>query len=340
MSEASAARSLAPAPRRGVDHAVAVDIGGTHARFALAELRPGGRPALGPTRKYRTADHPGLASAWAAFARDCGHALPAAASIAIAGPVDGELIRFTNNPWIIRPATIGDELGLDCGPLLLNDFAAMAAGVGVMDEDEFEHLGGLDGAWPETGVTTVVGPGTGLGVAQLLRTGQRNIVIATEGGHLDFAALDSFEEALLRRLRALHARVSTERISSGPALAAIRETLAAIAGQAIVPMDDAALWQLAIDGTDALAAQALDRLVMALGSIAGDLALAHGANAVVVTGGLANRIRDRLAGPLFNDRFRAKGRFARRMAELPIRLANHPEPGLLGAAAAYQEQRC
>ena len=323
-----------------MNRAVAVDIGGTHARFALAELRAGERPALGQMRKYRTADHPGLASAWAAFARDCGSTLPAAASIAIAGPVEGELIRFTNNPWIIRPAAIGDELGLDHDPLLLNDFAAMAAGVGVMDDSEFDHIAGPDGVWPNAGVTTVIGPGTGLGVAQLLRNDGRNIVIATEGGHLDFAALDGFEEALLRRLRAQHGRVSTERIGSGPALAAIRETIAAIAGAAIVPMDDAALWQVAIDGSDMLAAQALDRLVMALGSIAGDLALAHGANAVAVTGGLANRIRDRLAGPLFHDRFRAKGRFTRRMADIPIRLAKHPEPGLLGAAAAYQEQRC
>jgi glucokinase len=230
-----------------MNHAVAVDIGGTHARFALAELRPGQRPALGQMRKYRTADHTGLASAWAAFAQDCGGVLPAAACIAIAGPVEGELIRFTNNPWIIRPATIGDELGLDDGPLLLNDFAAMAAGVGVMDESEFDHLGGPEN-WPDRGVTTVIGPGTGLGVAQSLRSGGRNLVIATEGGHLDFAALDSFEESLLRRLRAQHGRVSTERIGSGPALAAIRETLAAAAGQAIVPMDDAALWQVAIDG--------------------------------------------------------------------------------------------
>jgi glucokinase len=321
-------------------HAVAVDIGGTHARFALAELRPGQRPMLGQIRKYRTADHAGLASAWAVFSRDCGGALPAAACIAIAGPVDDELIRFTNNPWIIRPDTIGDELGLDGGPLLLNDFAAMAAGVGVMEDSEFDHLGGPEAAWPDSGVTTVLGPGTGLGVAQLLRVGGRNMVIATEGGHLDFAALDGFEETLLRRLRAQHGRVSTERIGSGPALAAIRETLAAAAGQAIVPLDDAALWQVAIDGSDTLAAQALDRFVMALGSIAGDLALAHGANAVAITGGLANRIRDRLAGPLFHDRFRAKGRFARRMADIPVRLARHPEPGLLGAAAAYQEQRC
>ncbi|WP_235536380.1 glucokinase, partial [Sphingomonas sp. Root50] len=87
-----------------------------------------------------------------------------------------------------------------------------------------------------------------------------------------------------------------------------------IEGRAIVPQGDPALWQAATDGSDQLAAQALDRFTMAFGAVAGDLALAHGANAVVLTGGLANRIEDRLRSPLFHDRFRAKGRFEARMA--------------------------
>lgn len=317
---------------------VAVDLGGTHARFAIAELHPDRRPALGEPRKYRTAEYAGLAAAWAAFARDEGGQLPAIASIAIAGPVEGELIRFTNNSWTIRPTVLADELGVDGGLLLLNDFAAMAAAVGVLRSDELAHIGGPAGPLPSEGVTTVIGPGTGLGVAQLIRRHGRRIVIPTEGGHLDFAALDPFEESLLAKLRVDHGRVSTERVVSGPALASIREAVARLAGAAIVPRDDAALWAGSIDGSDHYGRQALDRFVMSFGSVAGDLALAHGSNAVVVTGGLSNRIRDRLAGPLFNDRFRAKGRFARRMADIPIRLAVHPDPGLLGAAAAYQEE--
>ena len=63
---------------------VAADIGGTHARFALAELRPGERPRIGDVRKYRTREHDGLASAWAAFARDKGGVLPGAAALAVA----------------------------------------------------------------------------------------------------------------------------------------------------------------------------------------------------------------------------------------------------------------
>lgn len=317
---------------------VAVDLGGTNARFAIAELHAGRRPTLGKPRKYRTADHAGLAEAWAAFARDEGGTLPQAASIALAGPVEGDLIRFTNNSWTIHPATLAHELGI--GRLrLFNDFAAMAAAVGVLQDGELLHVGGPEGPLPTDGVTTVIGPGTGLGVAQLLRHEGRNIVLATEGGHIDFAALDSFEETLLARLRERHRRVSVERIVSGPALADIRSTLAQLGSLPIVPMDDAALWAAATGGSDPIAGQALDRLVMAFGAVAGDLALAHGANAVVITGGLANRIEARLASPLFNDRFRAKGRFERRMASFPIRLARYPEAGLLGAAAAFLEDQ-
>ena len=313
---------------------VAVDLGGTHARFALAEVEPGGRPTMGEARKYKTADHPDLPAAWAAFAKDCGCDLPSAASIAIAGPVEGELIRFTNSSWTIRPSTLAADLGIDTVHLL-NDFAAMAAAVSVLKDDELVYVGGPAGDLPDEGVTSIVGPGTGLGVAQLLRRNGKAIVLATEGGHLDFAPLDPVEEKLLQRLRDRYRRVSTERIVSGPGLANIYEALAASAGVAIVPVEDPVLWQAAIDGTNRLAASALDRFVMILGSVSGDLALAHGSNAVVLTGGLSNRIIDRIAGPLFNERFRAKGRFEGRMGHFPIRLAVHPDPGLLGAATAF-----
>ena len=315
---------------------VTVDLGGTNARFAIAELHDGRRPTLSEPRKYRTADHGGLADAWAAFARDEGGTLPKAASIAIAGPVEGDLIRFTNNSWVIRPATLAADLGVD-RLRLINDFAAMAAAVAVLRPEELAYIGGPEGPLPAEGVTTVIGPGTGLGVAQLLRRQGRAIVLPTEGGHVDFAALDGFEERLLARLRERHRRVSVERIVSGPALADIRATIALIGNEAIVPMDDATVWQAATGGSDRLSVQALDRFVMAFGAVAGDLALAHGANAVVITGGLAGRIEDRLNSPLFNDRFRAKGRFETRMGHFPIRLARHPEAGLLGAAAAFQE---
>ncbi|MBA2636535.1 MAG: glucokinase [Sphingomonas sp.] len=73
-------------------------------------------------------------------------------------------------------------------------------------------------------------------------------------------------------------------------------------------------------------------------AVAGDLALAQGANAVIIGGGLGLRLADLLPRSGFCQRFLAKGRFERRMAEIPVRLITHPQHGLLGAAAAFARE--
>jgi glucokinase len=40
----------------------------------------------------------------------------------------------------------------------------------------------------------------------------------------------------------------------------------------------------------------------------------------------------------FGARFVAKGRFESMLAQIPVKLITHPEPGLYGAAAAYAAQ--
>ena len=315
---------------------VAGDIGGTHARFARAELQPGSRPRLGPPRTYHTADFPDLPSAWRRFVAEEGIA-PIAASLAVAAPIDGDLLRFTNSPWTIEASKLAQALGVG-EVLLLNDFGAIAHAVAWLAADEFCHLAGPQ-TIPYEGVTTIIGPGTGLGVAILLRRNGHYEVIETEGGHFDFAPLDTIEEQVLRHLRERFLRVSVERLVSGPGLRNLYETLGAIERQPVQPRDDAGLWQAAIEGTDPLARSALDRFVLSFGSAAGDLALAHGAKQVVIVGGLSGRIGEWLQRPSFHARFCAKGRYAARMAQFPIRLALHDQPGLLGAAAAYQSRQ-
>ena len=181
----------------------------------------------------------------------------------------------------------------------------------------------------------IVGPGTGLGVAHILRREGRNHVIESEGGHVDFAPLDTLEDAILARLRKRHRRVSLERIVSGPGLAVIHEALATIEGRAIQRIDDKSLWTLALDGSDSLAAAALDRFCMSLGSVAGDIALAQGATAVVIAGGVGLRLADHLPRSGFAQRFAAKGRFEAMMAAIPVKLITYSQPGLYGAAAAF-----
>jgi glucokinase len=155
---------------------------------------------------------------------------------------------------------------------------------------------------------------------------------------MDYAPLDGIEDAILKRLRRTFTRVSTERIVAGPGIVAIYETLASLEGRAIRERTDKEIWTDALDGDDSLALAALDRFCLALGAVAGDLALAHGAKGVVIAGGLGLRIKDKLLRSGFDQRFVAKGRFQQLMAAIPVKLITHPQPGLFGAAAAFAQE--
>jgi glucokinase len=318
-----------------VTQLVAVDIGGTHARFALAEVADGKVVALGPETTLKTAEHASFESAWEAFGRAQAQPLPRAAAIAVAGPVQGEVIRFTNNPWTIRPAMVDARLALE-RHVLVNDFAAVAHAVAQAGPEHFAHLCGPDVPLPG-GTISVVGPGTGLGVAHVWRGAEGYRVQASEGGHIDYAPTDAIEDAILARLRQRHRRVSVERVVAGPGLAEIYATLARLDDRAVRELEDTTLWALALGGEDPLAAAALERFCLALGGVAGDLALAQGAAATVIAGGLGLRLKDVLPRSGFAERYRAKGRFEALMAALPVKLITHPQPGLFGAAAAFAQ---
>ena len=310
---------------------VAADIGGTHARFALAEVGGGGRPRIGDMRKYRTRDHEGLAEAWARFGKDSGGTLPRAASLAVAAPIEGETLTFMNSDWRIGRTGLKDELGVD-KLLLLNDFGAVAHTVSVTPGDEFLAVTG-PGDLPAQGITSVIGPGTGLGVSLLDR--RRGVaVIETEAAHIGFCPLDPEEEELSDFLTARYGRASVERVVSGPGLIDIYHFLGG--GDAPDANQAGVLWDSAISGADPLAERALSILVRCLGAAVGDIALAHGAMGVALTGGLANRIRHQLTSPAFEARFTATGRYRERMQRTPVRLLTFEEPGLLGAAMAFQ----
>ncbi|HEY0269654.1 MAG TPA: glucokinase [Sphingomonas sp.] len=318
---------------------VAVDIGGTNARFSIATIGDDdGKVTLGDVVTLHTGAYASLRTAWAAFAERAGRPLPRAAAISFAGPVDGDVLKLTNSPWVLRPAMLDGELGLD-RHLIVNDFGAVAHAVGHVGEEDLRHLCGPEVPLGETGTISIVGPGTGLGVAQIHRRDGRTLVIETEGGHIEFAPLDGIEDQILLRLRAQFRRVSIERLVSGPGLANIHTALAAIEGRAVAAEDDIALWTKALAGEDVLAAAALERFCLTLGSVAGDLALAHGAWAgTVIAGGVGMRIADHLPRSGFASRYTAKGRFEARMATIPVKLITHPQPGLLGAAVAFVER--
>lgn len=313
------------------------DVGGTHARFAMASVKESRVVALDEPVTLKTAEHASFQTAWEEFGRRAGIALPKDLAIAFAGPVGGDTLKLTNNPWVIRPALIKERLGVD-HYTIVNDFGAVAYAVATLGDDSFRHICGPERALPDEGVISVVGPGTGLGVAALLKTRDHYEVIETEGGHVDFAPLDSLEDKIVIQLRRHFRRISVERIASGQGLWNVYEALGAIEGRDLTFHDEKALWAAALEGADSLANAALDRVCLTLGAVAGDMALAQGASAVVIAGGVGLRLADYLPRSGFRDRFIAKGRFERRMDEMPVKLITHPQPGLFGAAAAFARE--
>jgi glucokinase len=316
---------------------VAADVGGTHARFALAEVDGGRVVALGEPVKLKTAEHGSFQLAWEEFGRRTGGDLPSELAVAFAGPVGSDVLKLTNNPWVIRPSLMKERLGVDRFTIV-NDFGAVAHAVATLPDENFRHICGPERPLPRQGVISIVGPGTGLGVAALLRNAHGYEVIETEGGHVDFAPLDRLEDQILTELRRNFRRVSVERIASGRGLWNLYEALGAIEGRPLGLHDEKELWTAALEGRDSLANAALDRLCLTLGSVAGDLALAQGSFSVVIAGGVGLRLADYLTRSGFRDRFIAKGRFERRMDDMPVKLITYPEPGLFGAAAAFARE--
>ncbi len=316
--------------------AVSVDIGGTHARFAIARIRDNQVESLGDIQKLLTSAHESLEDAWAAYGRSLARDLPLYAAIAIAGPVDSPVISVTNNHWRIDKAGLATHLGLE-HTYFLNDFGAVGYATAQGEQAGLRHVIGPQVPLPANGVVSIVGPGTGLGVAILLN-GRHPQVIETEGGHVGFASTDPLQDAVLAWLHTRHKRVSVERIVSGPGLLAIACGLAAVEGQPVPTIDDRECWSAALAGSDALAVRALDIFCHCFGSVCGDFVLAHGASALVLAGGITERLGDRLRSSSFASGFTAKGRFQQRMAGIPVSRITHAEPGLLGAAAALAAQ--
>lgn len=310
---------------------VAADIGGTHARFAIAEVDSGRVVSVAEPITVATADHPNFESAWTALERTAGR-LPRAAAVAIAGPVIDGRVKMTNGPWELDVAAAQETVGLEA-ITVLNDFGAVAHAVAQIAPEQLLHVAGPDEPLPQDGVVTVIGPGTGLGVAHLHLYPGGYHVHATEGGHIGFAPQDEFEDRLLASLRARHGRVVTERVHSGSGIVAMYE---ALGGDAL--QDDRSVWEKGISREDETAALAVDRFCASLGTIAGDYALAHGASAVVLAGGVGLKLRELLPKSEFGKRFRAKPRYESMMARIPVKLIVHPQPGLYGAAAAFARE--
>ena len=315
--------------------ALLADIGGTHARFALADARAPAPLREDSVRQYEVA---GFASLDAAAAHYLAHIGEAPGSVhdgvfAVAGRVEGDAARITNHPWSISRSLSQSELGLD-SLRLVNDFAAQAMAVELLGARDLAAIG-PHGPAPAASERTcaVIGPGTGLGVSALIVREGRGHVLETEGGHVSFAATDALEAVVLERLAARFGRVSNERLVSGAGLVNIHDALAELDGAEPATLSPRDVSEAAARGEDRCV-RALDLFFAVFGAISGDLVLTLGAwDGVYLTGGLVPKLLGPLQASRFRARFEAKGRFSAAMARVPTLAVLHPQAGLLGAAA-------
>jgi glucokinase len=315
------------------------DIGGTNARFARAWQSKEGGIALGDPVILATREYSGFADAWRTFLLQQQQFEPHGAALALAGPANLDRFKLTNANWEFDTATLLDDMAVP-RLTLLNDFEAIAHAIAsnVLAED-LMHIAGPPDPLPRDDTVTVIGPGTGLGIAYYSRHRGKPLIHATEGAHIDFAPVDRIDDAILAALRKRHDRVSLERVISGDGIAAIYSAIAQLEGGSAEETPGARqIWQLAMTGDEPVARAALAQFVKTLGRAAGDYALAQGASAVVLAGGIGQRLAKHYAAPAFHEAFCNKGRYRAMMEAMPIKLMVHPQPGLIGAAAAYFAQ--
>ncbi|HZH44576.1 MAG TPA: glucokinase [Lysobacter sp.] len=319
------------------DTVLLADIGGTNARFALAEPAAPMPLAMDSVREFPVAEFPSLADA-ARHYLDTTGASARRAVFAVAGRVDGDEARITNHPWVISRRRTGEALKLDQLELV-NDFAAQAMAIPLLTPADVVPIGPV-GWQPDAGeldrTYAILGPGTGLGVGGLLIRGGRHHPLQTEGGHVSFAPGTPVEIEILQRLSNEFGRVSNERLICGQGLVNIHRALSAIAGTDPGPMQPRDITARAKDG-DPRCEHAIDVFCAVFGAIAGDLVLTLGAwDGVFLTGGLVPKLMPWLAHSAFRFRFEHKGRFSPAMARVPTLAVMHAQPGLLGAAAIAQ----
>ena len=307
---------------------IIADIGGTNMRIAQVDEQG----AIVNIAIYTCAEHAGLAEILSNYIAQ--YQLTDKkinACLAIACPVDNDLIVMTNLPWQFSQQALKADLQLQ-QLVLINDFTAIAHAIPQLKADQKVQIG--VGQPIANKPISICGPGTGLGVANIVASDNGWLSLSGEGGHVDFAPVDQQEIDILTFLMKKYARVSYEQLLSGLGLEQIYQALSFIkTGEALkLPAKEITL--KAINNDCQLCAETLAQFCRVLGSFAGNLALTLGSyGGVYIAGGIVPRFIEYFQTSEFRSRFEAKGRMSGFNQPMPTFVVIEEQPGLLGASA-------
>lgn len=256
------------------------------------------------------------------------------ACFGLPGPVSGRQADLTNLPWHIN----ADQLQSLCAieqVELINDFQAAAFGIDALTSDEYLvlHPGEFDGR----GNRLVVGAGTGLGIAPIVRCMDGFWPQPCEGGHMDFAPANETQQALLTWFWQVWPHVSYERILSGAGLEALYAFFADLDARDHQAWLSAEQVHIAAEQGQNNAVRALDAFVEIYGSYIGNVALLWPSRAgIYIAGGIAGKIKSWMTKKAFLYNLHNKGRMQKLVMSMPIYLVTEPALGLKGAMLRAQ----
>ena len=310
---------------------ILADIGGTNARFAVSVQ---GDPLPRHITNLRCTDFEGFEAAFESFLTGLPrdeqsgyHVL----SLAVAGPVNDQIVDISNNHWRFEKIRLLDRLGLK-KLLVINDFTAQA--LAQHEAADFDRSQLLDGVEDANAPLLVIGPGTGLGVSALIPVAQGPLPVEGEGGNIRFTPQTELERDLCDYMEQQTNHVVVEHFVSGPGLENIHCFLTdAASTESPLSAEIIATTALREEG---ICRDAVNLMIGILGAVMGDHVLTMGCwRGAVITGGIMPRLQPLIVSSPLERRFRSVGEMSHILGNIPVWLSTDPHAGLKGAQAAF-----
>jgi glucokinase len=323
---------------------IAGDVGGTKARIGLFERRAG-KVELIVSEQYASKDFSSLEAIILKFLEHYKQSVTErleAACFGLPGPVVNGRIKVTNLPWEVVQTDVGQTLGVP-KIKLVNDLVSTAAAIPNFGPSSLLTIYEGRGSVDRGASCVVVAPGTGIGHSLIHREAGWSVLLASEGGHANFAPSTKIEIELLEYLQSKLAHVSVESVLCGPGIANIftflRDTGRADAPAELRDADPSpsltsAVTQHAIAGSSDICVQTLDLFCSMLGAHCSNIVLTWLASGgVFLGGGIPPKIAPLITKGRFLEGYLRKGKQRERVEATPVFIIKDDHAALYGAAA-------